>query len=134
MRISEWSSDVCSSELETQGRITHLFSAMGTTGTIMGCSRSFTEQNQKVQIVGVQPDGESSIPGIRKWPEAYLPSIYDASRIDRVIEASTQNAEDTMRLAGSKEGLFCGPSSGGAWWEALQRCRDLGNATTVRHP
>src|SRR3546814_540274 len=82
----------------TQGRITHFVSAMGTTGTIMGCSRYFKEQNQKVQIVGVQPDGESSIPGIRKWPEAYLPSIYDASRIDRVIEASTQNAEDTMRL------------------------------------
>src|SRR3546814_17920475 len=66
-------------------------------------SRYFKQQNQKVQIGGVQPDGESSIPGIRKWPEAYLPSIYDASRIDRVIEASTQNAEDTMRLAGSKE-------------------------------
>src|SRR3546814_18622507 len=98
----------------------------------MGCSRYFKEQNQKVQIVGVQPDGESSIPGIRKWPEAYLPSIYDASRIDRVIEASTQNAEDTMRLAGSKEGLFCGPSSGGAFWAALQLCRELENATLVR--
>ncbi|HEY9546748.1 MAG TPA: cysteine synthase CysM [Solimonas sp.] len=115
----------------TQGRITHFVSAMGTTGTIMGCSRYFKEQNQKVQIVGVQPDGESSIPGIRKWPEAYLPSIYDASRIDRVIEASTQNAEDTMRLAGSKEGLFCGPSSGGALWAALQLCRELENATIV---
>src|SRR3546814_1945894 len=87
----------------------------------MGCSRYFKEQNQKVQIVGVQPDGESSIPGIRKWPEAYLPSIYDASRIDRVIEASPQNAEDTMRLAGSKEGLFCGPLSGGALSAALQQ-------------
>src|SRR3546814_16017861 len=82
----------------------------------MGWSRYFKEQNQKVQIVGVQPDGESSLPGIRKWPEAYLPSIYDASRIDRVIEDSTQNAEDTMRLAGSKEGWFCCPSAGVAAW------------------
>lgn len=115
----------------TQGRITHFVSAMGTTGTIMGCSRYFKEQNPNVQIVGVQPDGESSIPGIRKWPEAYLPSIYEAPRIDRVIEVSAQNAEDTMRLAGTQEGLFCGPSSGGALWAALQLCRELENATVV---
>jgi S-sulfo-L-cysteine synthase (O-acetyl-L-serine-dependent) len=115
----------------TQGRITHFVSSMGTTGTIMGCSRYFKEQNKDVQIVGVQPDGESSIPGIRKWPEAYLPKIFEAERVDRVIEVSAKNAEDTMRLAGAVEGLFCGPSSGGALWAALQVCKQVENATIV---
>jgi len=115
----------------TQGRITHFVSAMGTTGTIMGCSRYLKEQNPEVQIIGVQPDGESSIPGIRKWPEAYLPRIFDARRVDRVIEVSAKNAEDSMRNAGRVEGLFCGPSSGGALWAALQVCKEVQGATVV---
>ena len=115
----------------TQGRITHFVSSMGTTGTIMGCSRYFKEQSEAVQIVGVQPDGESSIPGIRKGPEAYLPKIFEAERVDRVIEVSAKDAEDTMRLAGTVEGLFCGPSSGGALWAALQVCKQVENATIV---
>ncbi len=115
----------------TQGRITHFVSAMGTTGTIMGCSRYFKEQNPEVRIIGVQPDGESSIPGIRKWPEAYLPRIFDARRVDRVIDVSAKNAEDSMRDAGRIEGLFCGPSSGGALWAALQVCKEVEGATVV---
>ncbi|HSW11233.1 MAG TPA: cysteine synthase CysM [Solimonas sp.] len=115
----------------TEGRITHFVSSMGTTGTIMGCSRYLKEQNPAIQVVGVQPDGESSIPGIRKWPEAYLPTIFDSRRVDRVIEVSSQSAEDTMREAGRREGLFCGPSSGGALWAALQLCREVENAVIV---
>ena len=115
----------------TGGRITHFVSSMGTTGTIMGCSRYFKEQNPALQVIGVQPDGESSIPGIRKWPEAYLPTIFDSKRVDRVIEVSAQDAEDTMRDVGKREGLFCGPSSGGALWAALQLCREVENATIV---
>jgi cysteine synthase B len=115
----------------TGGRITHFVSSMGTTGTIMGCSRYFKEQKPHLQVIGVQPDGESSIPGIRKWPEAYLPKIFDRTRVDRVIEVSSRDAEDTMRLLGRAEGLFCGPSSGGAVFAALQLCRELENATIV---
>jgi cysteine synthase B len=115
----------------TQGRITHFVSSMGTTGTIMGCARYFKEQNPEVQVVGVQPDGESSIPGIRKWPEAYLPKIFERERVDRIIEVSAAAAEETMRQAGRVEGLFCGPSSGGALWAALQLCRQTENATIV---
>lgn len=116
---------------ESGGRITHFVSSMGTTGTIMGTSRFLKEQNPKVQIIGVQPDGESSIPGIRKWPEAYLPKIFDASRVDRIIEVSAANAEHTMREMARLEGLFCGPSSGGAMWSALQLCREVENAVIV---
>ncbi len=116
---------------DTGGRITHFVSSMGTTGTIMGSSRFLKEQNPKVQIIGVQPDGESSIPGIRKWPEAYLPKIFDRSRVDRIIEVSSANAEHTMREMARLEGLFCGPSSGGAMWSALQLCRELENAVIV---
>jgi len=115
----------------TGGRITHFVSSMGTTGTIMGCSRYFKEKNPAIQVIGVQPDGESSIPGIRKWPEAYLPTIFDRSRVDRVIEVSTADAENTMREMGRIEGLFCGPSSGGALWAALQICREVENAVVV---
>lgn len=115
----------------TGGRITHFVSSMGTTGTIMGCSRFFKEKNPAIQVIGVQPDGESSIPGIRKWPEAYLPTIFDRSRVDRVIEVSAAHAEDTMRDMGRLEGLFCGPSSGGALWAALQICREVENAVVV---
>jgi cysteine synthase B len=116
---------------DTEGRITHFVSSMGTTGTIMGTSRFLKEQNPRVQIVGVQPDGESSIPGIRKWPEAYLPQIFDRSRVDRIIEVSSANAEHTMREAARLEGLFCGPSSGGALWSALQLCQEVENAVIV---
>ncbi|MES2885762.1 MAG: cysteine synthase CysM [Pseudomonadota bacterium] len=116
---------------DTEGRITHFVSSMGTTGTIMGTSRFLKEQNPKVQIIGVQPDGESSIPGIRKWPVAYLPKIFDASRVDRIIEVSSTNAEHTMREMARLEGLFCGPSSGGAMWSALQLCREVENAVIV---
>ena len=84
-----------------------------------------------MQIIGVQPDGESSIPGIRKWPEAYLPKIFDRSRVDRIIEVSSANAEHTMREAARLEGLFCGPSSGGALWSALQLCQEVENAVIV---
>jgi cysteine synthase B len=116
---------------DTGGRVTHFVSAMGTTGTIMGCSRFFKEQSPAPLVIGVQPDGESSIPGIRRWPEAYLPAIFDARRIDRIIDVSSAAAEATMREVGRVEGLFCGPSSGGALWAALQLCREVENATIV---
>ena len=116
---------------DTGGAITHFVSSMGTTGTIMGCSRYFKSQNPAVQIVGVQPDGESSIPGIRKWPEAYLPKIFERPRVDEVIEVSAADAEATMRDMARIEGLFCGPSSGGAMWVALQLCQRLQGATIV---
>ena len=116
---------------DTAGGITHFVSSMGTTGTIMGCSRYLKEVKPAIQVVGVQPDGESSIPGIRKWPEAYLPKIFERPRVDRVIEVSLQNAEDTTRLLAAREGLFCGPSSGGATWSALQLCREVSNAVIV---
>jgi S-sulfo-L-cysteine synthase (O-acetyl-L-serine-dependent) len=116
---------------DTEGAITHFVSSMGTTGTIMGCSRYFKEQNSALQIVGVQPDGESSIPGIRKWPEAYLPKIFERPRVDEVIEVSAADAENTMRDMARIEGLFCGPSSGGAMWVALQLCKRLEGATIV---
>ena len=116
---------------DTEGRITHFVSSMGTTGTIMGTSRFLKEHKPGVQIVGVQPDGESSIPGIRKWPEAYLPKIFDRSRVDRIIEVSAIHAENTMREVARLEGLFCGPSSGGAVWSALQLCREVEDAVIV---
>ena len=116
---------------DTGGAITPFVSSMGTTGTIMGCSRYFKSQNPSVQIVGVQPDGESSIPGIRKWPEAYLPKIFERPRVDEVIEVSAADAEATMRDMARIEGLFCGPSSGGAMWVALQLCQRLQGATIV---
>jgi cysteine synthase B len=116
---------------DTGGKITHFVSSMGTTGTIMGCSRFFKEKNPGIQIIGVQPDGESSIPGIRKWPEAYLPKIFERPRVDRVIEVSTKDAEDSMRALARTEGLFCGPSSGGAMWATLQLSREVENAVIV---
>jgi cysteine synthase B len=103
----------------THGRITHFVSTMGTTGTIMGTSRYLKEQSRAVQIVGVQPDGESSIPGIRKWPEPYLPKIYDARRVDRIIEVAAGDAEEMTRRLGREEGIFAGVSSGGACCAAL---------------
>lgn len=116
---------------DTGGGLTHFVSTMGTTGTIMGCSRYFKAQNPAVEIIGVQPDGESSIPGIRKWPEAYLPKIFERPRVDRIVEVSATDAEAMMREMARREGLFCGPSSGGAMWVALQLCRELENATLV---
>ncbi|HSQ80350.1 MAG TPA: cysteine synthase CysM [Casimicrobiaceae bacterium] len=116
---------------DTDGRITHFVSAMGTTGTIMGTSRFLKEMNPAVQIVGAQPDEGSSIPGIRKWPEAYLPSIFDARRVDRVENVSQADAEDTARRLAREEGIFCGISSGGACAIALRIARTVENATIV---
>lgn len=110
-------------------KLTHFVATMGTTGTIMGCSRYFKERDPAVRIVGVQPDGASSIPGIRKWPEAYLPKIFDRTRVDRVIEVSAADAEDTMRLLARTEGVFAGPSSGGSVFTALRLCAELDGAT-----
>ncbi len=116
---------------DTEGGITHFVSSMGTTGTIMGCSRFFKEKNPKIQVIGVQPDGESSIPGIRKWPEAYLPKIFDRTRVDRVIEVSAASATDMTRALAAAEGLFCGPSAGGTVYAALQLAREVKDATIV---
>lgn len=113
---------------DTEGRLTHFVSSMGTTGTIMGVSRYLKEQDTSVQIVGVQPKEGASIPGIRRWPEAYLPKIYDASRVDRVIDVSQEEAEETTRRLAREEGIFCGISSGGATAAALQLSREVENA------
>ena len=115
----------------THGCITHFVSTMGTTGTIMGTSRYLKEQSRAVQIVGVQPDGESSIPGIRKWPEPYLPKIYDARRVDRIIEVAAGDAEETTRRLGREEGIFAGVSSGGACCAALAVDAQCEGATIV---
>jgi len=116
---------------ETEGRITHFVSSMGTTGTIVGCSRFFKEKNPAIQIIGCQPEEGSQIPGIRKWPEAYLPKIYDRSRIDRIEYVSQADAEDMARRMASEEGIFAGISSGGALAVALRLCATLKNATIV---
>jgi len=105
---------------DTEGTITHFVSSMGTTGTIMGVSRYLKEQNSGVEIIGVQPAGESQIPGIRRWPQAYLPKIFDASRVDRTVDVEQTLAEDTMRSMATQEGIFAGVSSGGAMAIALQ--------------
>ena len=116
---------------DTQGRITHFVSSMGTTGTIMGCSRFFKEMNPKIQVIGCQPTDGSQIPGIRKWPQHYLPKICDWSRIDRVIEVSQADAEDMTRRLAREEGIFAGISSGGALWAALQVLQQVENAVIV---
>ena len=116
---------------DTQGRITHFVSSMGTTGTIMGCSRFFKEQNPAIQIIGCQPTEGSQIPGIRKWPPKYLPKICDWQRVDRVIEVSQPDAEEMTRRASREEGIFAGISSGGALWAALQVSREARNAVIV---
>lgn len=116
---------------QTAGTITHLVSSMGTTGTIMGCSAYLKQQNPAIQIVGLQPLEGSSIPGIRRWPEAYLPKIYQASRVDRVMDISQAESEQTMRAMASREGIFCGVSSGGAIAGALRLSREVENAVIV---
>jgi cysteine synthase B len=116
---------------DTGGTVTHFVSAMGTTGTIMGTSRYLKEQDPAVQIVGVQPEEGSSIPGIRRWPEAYLPKIYDAARVDRIIDVSQAEAEETMRALAAREGIFAGVSSGGAVAAALKLSREVSDAVIV---
>jgi S-sulfo-L-cysteine synthase (O-acetyl-L-serine-dependent) len=116
---------------DTEGAITHFVSSMGTTGTIMGCSRYFKEKNPDVQVIGCQPTAGSQIAGIRKWPEAYLPKIYDPKRVDRIIEVSQADAEEMMCRLAAEEGLFAGVSSGGAVWSALELSREVENAVIV---
>jgi cysteine synthase B len=116
---------------DTEGRITHFVSAMGTTGTIMGCGRYFKEQNPKIQIIGCQPEEGSQIPGIRKWPEAYLPKIYDRARVDRLEYVGQADAEDMARRLAREEGIFAGISSGGAVAVALRVSQELENAVIV---
>lgn len=116
---------------QTQGTITHFISSMGTTGTIMGCSQYLKEQNPAVQIVGLQPMEGSAIPGIRRWPHEYLPKIFDATRVDRVVDMSQQEAEETTRRLAREEGIFCGVSSGGAVAAMLRLSREVENAVMV---
>ena len=116
---------------QTEGTITHFISSMGTTGTIMGCSAYLKQQNPAIEIIGLQPVEGSSIPGIRRWPQAYLPKIFDAARVDRVIDISQQESEQTMRELASQEGIFAGVSSGGAIAAALQLSKEVENAVIV---
>ena len=116
---------------DTEGRITHFVSAMGTTGTIMGVSRYLKEQNENVRIVGAQPEEGSSIPGIRKWPQAYLPKIFDKSRVDQVENVSQAAAEQMARRLAAEEGIFCGISAAGACVIAQRIAAEVENATIV---
>jgi len=116
---------------DTKGKLTHFVSSMGTTGTIMGTSKYLKEMNPEIQIVGVEPSEGSKIPGIRKWPEGYIPKIFDASAVDQVVEVSQQEAEDMMRSLGKEEGIFCGVSSGGAIAAALKISLQVQNAMIV---
>src|SRR3954471_24540578 len=116
---------------QTQGRITHFVSAMGTTGTITGVSRYLKEKNPKVRIVGAQPDEGSRIPGIRKWPQEYLPRIYDPATVDELAYVSQDEAEEMCRRLAREEGLFAGISAAGALWVALQVPKQVENATIV---
>ena len=116
---------------QSEQSITHFVSAMGTTGTIMGCSRYFKEVNPKIKIVGVQPQDGATIPGIRRWPEQYLPRIYNPDQIDQIIDVSQQEADETTRLLARREGIFCGISSGGAISAALRLSQQVTDAHIV---
>jgi cysteine synthase B len=116
---------------DTAGKITHFVSSMGTTGTIMGCSRFFKEKNAAIQVIGCQPEEGSQIPGIRKWPEAYLPKIYDKARVDRLEYVSQADAEEMARRLAREEGIFAGISSGGAVAVALRIAKELKQAVIV---
>ena len=116
---------------DTKGKVTHFVSSMGTTGTIMGCSKYFREMNQSIQIIGVQPIEGAQIPGIRKWPEAYLPKIYDANQIDKIMLVSQDEAEESTRRLAREEGIFAGVSSGGALAAALHLSSGIENSVIV---
>ncbi len=116
---------------QTRGQVTHFVSSMGTTGTIMGTSAFLKSQNKDIQIVGLQPADGASIPGIRRWPKEYMPSIFDEARVDRVLDIAQQDAEVTMRRLATEEGIFCGVSSGGAVSAALSLDQEVSNATIV---
>ncbi len=116
---------------DTHGKVTHFVSSMGTTGTIMGTSMFLKEKNPNIQIVGLQPEDGASIPGIRRWPQEYLPKIYDANRVDTVLDIDQHSAETTMRRLAREEGIFCGVSSGGAVAGALKLNEELENAVIV---
>ena len=116
---------------QTEGRITHFVSSMGTTGTIMGVSRYLKEQREEIQVIGLQPSDGASIPGIRRWPEAYRPSIFDPARVDRILDISQQEAEEQMRRLAREEGIFAGVSSGGALAGALRVAEETEGAVIV---
>ncbi len=116
---------------DTDGKVTHFIATMGTTGTIMGCSRFFKEKRRDIEVIGVHPKEGSQVPGIRKWPEAYQPKIYDKSRVDRIIEVSQADAEDATRRLAMEEGIFAGISSGGGLVAALQVSAEVDNAVIV---
>ncbi len=116
---------------DTEGKITHFVSAMGTTGTIMGVSRFLKETNPDIQIIGVQPEGKSKIPGIRRWPEEYMPKIYHSKTIDRIMDIDQVSAEDTTRALADQEGVFSGVSSGGAVAVALRLSKEVENSVIV---
>jgi cysteine synthase B len=116
---------------QSDGSLTHFVSSMGTTGTIMGCSRYFREVDPQVKIVGVQPADGSSIPGIRRWPEAYIPKIYQPQAVDRIIDVSRDEAEEYTLLLASQEGIYCGISSGGALCASLRLAQELSDAHIV---
>jgi cysteine synthase B len=116
---------------DTQGKVTHFVATMGTTGTIMGCSRFLKEKNPAIQVIGVQPKDGASVPGIRKWPEAYLPKIFDRARIDRVIEVNQQESEEMARRLAAEEGIFAGISSGGGLAAAMKVSNEAKDAVIV---
>ncbi|HET8732069.1 MAG TPA: cysteine synthase CysM [Moraxellaceae bacterium] len=116
---------------QTEGTVTHFISSMGTTGTIMGCSRFLKEKNPAVRVIGLQPGACSQIPGIRRWPDAYLPTIFERERVDEVVDVAQADAETTMRRLAREEGIFCGVSSGGAVWAALELSKQVQNAVIV---
>jgi S-sulfo-L-cysteine synthase (O-acetyl-L-serine-dependent) len=116
---------------DTGGRVTHFVASMGTTGTIMGVSRYLKEQNPDIRIVGLQPEDGSKIPGIRRWPQEYLPRIFEPARVDQIIDIDQKDAERTMRSLAKEEGIFCGVSSGGSVYGALQVSERVNNAVIV---